>query len=115
MVSPERAEDRAFLLESFGAEVTVSPASGGRSWKPPAIFNRGPRPVDLDLGGQIAAVEISGSDPWLFMQRKDALAIRETDRITVAGEPHPFRVNQDAGPDEDDGEFRAVHLLEAAP
>ncbi|MEE8218963.1 MAG: hypothetical protein V3S03_08360 [Vicinamibacteria bacterium] len=110
---PERAIDRVHLLEDFGVDVKVEPAAGGRAFEVLAQFQRGPRAVDLDLGGGLTTVEITGSDPWLFMRSEDARRIRELDVLTVPGEAFRFRVHQDKGPDEDDGDFRLVHLLEA--
>ena len=113
-MNPEEATDRLNLLEDFGEIVTITPRSGRATYSLAAIFNRGPRRVEL-LGEGITRIEIMGSDPWLLVRTEDVASeeLKNLDRVDIPSEPTtPYRV-MSLEPEEDDGLFFVVQLTEA--
>lgn len=115
-MNPETSADRANLLGDFGVACKVRPASGAREFVIVGILARGTRrESNLDLDG-IADFALIGTDPWLQVTADDVArcGLAERDRVTVPGEPFPFRVHTIEPMDEDAG-YRRVDLLEAEP
>lgn len=114
--SPETDADRLYLLDDFGERVEVSPASGARGYTLQAIVNLGPRVADLGID-HVARVDVSGSEPHLFLRALDAdeNGLAPGDRVELPSQRRrhsTYRISRIL-PDEQDADYLNAYLLEA--
>ncbi len=101
------------MLLDFGELCTITPAAGGLRYVIDALFNDGPRrSSDLDLD-RFGPTDVVGSDPHLEVRTEDALNLGPGDLVELESKPdRPYRVAT-IEPEDVDGGYRVVQLLEA--
>lgn len=101
-------------LADYGERCTVFPIGGGPPWSFVGIPDRPTRrTTELELGGGLAGVEISGSEPKLLAVAADVEDLNQGDRVTVPKwAPKIWSVHL-VEPDGEEEDFSVVLLTES--